>query len=95
MTAEPQKAALRTVSDRVLELHVGPVSGPVGREALAPPSSIPILKQVSIREYNSPGSRDRFLRARVLLREPGRGDVRVVGRVVYIDLTALNARPPA
>ncbi|MBI3048367.1 MAG: hypothetical protein HYY76_08635 [Acidobacteria bacterium] len=85
LTAEPRKAALHTVSDRVLDLEVGPVAGPIRTEQFAPSSEASLISRVSIREYRAlPG--DGCVRVRVMLREPGRGDVRVAGRVVYVDV---------
>lgn len=85
LSAEPRRAVLHTVSDRVLELEMGPVVGPVRAEQLAPASVVPLVSQLSIRQQRAPGS-GVFVRARVMLRAPGRGDVRVAGRVVYVDL---------
>ena len=85
LSAEPRRAVLHTVSDRMLELEMGPVAGPVRAEQLAPASEVPLVSQLSIREQRAPGI-GIFVRARVMLRAPGRGDVRVAGRVVYVDL---------
>jgi len=85
MSAEPRKTALHTVSDRILELDVGPVTGPVRSEELAPASEVPLVSQLSIREQRTPAN-EVFVRARVMLRAPGRADVRVSRRVVYVDL---------
>lgn len=91
MTAEPRKAALRVLSARVLEVEAGPVAGPIRTEVLAPPSGVPFIKQVSIRGFIAANGAV-FVRARVTLHGPARGNVRVVGRVVYVDVTA--ARSP-
>ncbi|MBI2186632.1 MAG: AAA family ATPase [Acidobacteria bacterium] len=85
MSAEPRRAVLRPLSDRMFEVELGPVAGPVRSEAFAPASEAPLVSQLSIREQRMPND-DRFLRARIVLRAPGRGDVRVAGRVVYVDL---------
>ena len=88
LSAEPRRAVLHTVSDRILELEMGPVVGPVRAEQLAPASEVPLVSQLSIRGQTDPRS-DVFVRARVVLRTPGRGDVRVAGRVVYVDVQPL------
>jgi hypothetical protein len=85
MSAEPRRAVLHAVSDRILELDLGPVVGPVRAEELAPASEVPLVSQLSIREQATPGN-GVFVRARVMLRAPGRGDVRISGRVVYLDV---------
>ena len=98
MTEEPQKAVLRTLSATVAEVEVGPLMGPVRVGDLAPQSNVPVIRSVSIREYSaahgtpsrgrdgSVAGRDVFVRARVTLSGPGRGNVRIVGRVVYVDV---------
>jgi len=85
MSAEPRKAVLQTLSDRILELDMGPVVGPVRSEELAPASEVPLVSQLSIREERTPAN-EVYVRTRVMLRAPGRGDVRVAGRVVYVDV---------
>jgi hypothetical protein len=87
MTAEPRKAALRALSARVLEVEAGPVEGPIRTEELVPPSGVPFIKQVSIRGFIGANGAV-FVRARVTLHGPASGNVRVVGRVVYVDFTA-------
>ena len=87
LTAEPRKAALRKISTRALDVELGPVIGPIGVEELAPPSGVSLIRQLSIRGLAAANGAA-FVRARVTLHEPARGDVRVVGRVVYVDLTA-------
>jgi hypothetical protein len=88
MTAEPRRAMLHPVSDRVFELEVGPVIGPVRTEELTPASEVPLVSQLSIREQRT--TSETFVRARVMLRTPGRADVRVAGRVVYVDIQPLD-----
>jgi general secretion pathway protein A len=90
MSGEPRKAMLHPVSDRVFELEVGPVSGPVRAEELTPASEVPLVSQLSIREQRTPTD-EIFVRARVTLRSAGRADVRVAGRVVYVDIQPLAA----
>ena len=87
MTAEPQKAALLPLSASALEVEVGPVTGPVRAETLVPPSDASFIKQVSIRGLTVANGAI-VVRARLTLHGPARGNVRVVGRVVYIDFTA-------
>jgi len=94
LTAEPQKAVLRTLSARVLEVEAGPLAGPVREVELAPSSGVPLVRHVSIRGYTM-GTRTTFVRARILLHEPGLANMRVVGRVVYIDLVARRAPVPS
>jgi general secretion pathway protein A len=85
LSAEPRRAMLHPVSDRVFELEVGPVTGPVRTEELTPASEVPLVSQLSIREQRMPPD-EIFVRARVMLRAPGRADVRVAGRVIYVDI---------
>jgi hypothetical protein len=94
MTGEPQKAALRVLSARALELETGPVSGLFREEQLAPDSNVSFIRQVSIQKYTA-SNRAAFVRARVTFDAPGAGNVRVVGRTVYVDLapTTTTLRP--
>jgi general secretion pathway protein A len=85
MSVEPRRATLHPLSDRLFELAVGPVDGPVRAEELTPASEVPLVSQLSIREQRTP-TNEVFVRARVMLRAPGRADVRVAGRVVYVDI---------
>jgi hypothetical protein len=94
MTGEPQKAALRVLSARALEVEAGPVSGVVRDDQLAPASDAAFIKHVAIQRYTT-ANRVAFVRARVTFDAPGAGNVRVVGRTVYIDLTPMvTLRPP-
>jgi hypothetical protein len=93
MTGEPQKAALRVLSARALEVEAGPVSGVVREDQLAPASDAAFIRHVSIQRYTT-GSRVVFVRARVTFDAPGAGNVRVVGRTVYVDLTPMVALRP-
>ena len=93
MTGEPQKAALRVLSSRALEVETGPVSGVVREDQLAPASDAAFIKQVSIQRYTT-ANRVAFVRARVTFDAAGAGNVRVVGRTVYIDLTPMVALRP-
>lgn len=93
MTGEPQKAALRVLSARALEVEAGPVSGVVREDQLAPASDAAFIRQVSIQKYTT-GNRVAFVRARVTFDAPGAGNVRVVGRTVYVDLTPMVAVRP-
>jgi hypothetical protein len=93
MTGEPQKAALRVLSDRALEIETGPVSGLVKEEQLAPAYDGAFIRQVSIQKYTN-ANRAAFVRARVMFNAPGAGNVRVVGRTVYVDLTPMVALRP-
>ena len=87
MTAEPGKATFQTVSPTVLEIEAGPTIGPI-RPAAFVSSALPLLNQLSIRKI----FRDHreYLQARVMLNAAGGADVRVVGRVVYVDLAPMN-----
>jgi hypothetical protein len=93
MTGEPQKAALRVLSARSLEVEAGPVSGVVREDQLAPASDAAFIRHVSIQRYTT-GSRVAFVRARVTFDAPGAGNVRIVGRTVYVDLTPMVALRP-
>jgi hypothetical protein len=93
MTGEPQKAALRVLSARALEVEAGPVSGVVREDQLAPASDAAFIRQVSIQRYTT-GNRVAFVRARVTFDAPGAGNVRVVGRTVYVDLTPMAVLRP-
>lgn len=86
LSGEPQKAAIRVLSDRVIELETGPVAGFVAQEVLAPPPGAPIVREVSVRGHTAANG-EVFARARVIFHEPAMGNVRIVGRVVYVDLT--------
>jgi hypothetical protein len=93
MTGEPQKAALRVLSARALEVEAGPVSGVVREDQLAPASDAAFIRHVSIQRYTT-NNRGAFVRARVTFDAPGAGNVRVVGRTVYVDLTPMVALRP-
>ena len=93
MTGEPQKAALRVLSSRALEIEAGPVSGFFKEEQLAPASEGAFIRQVSIQKYTN-ANRVAFVRARVMFDAPGAGNVRVVGRTVYVDLAPMVAFRP-
>jgi hypothetical protein len=87
MTAEPSKATLRALSPTVLEVEVGPLSRPVKAGAFTA-SAWPLVNQVSFREAEK--ANRNFLRSRIILNAPGRGDIRIAGRIVYVDLTPLD-----
>ena len=87
MTGEPSRAALRTLSPTAFDVEVGPIVGDV-RPELFVAATIPALRQVSIRKLTS-GHRD-YVQARVMLNAPGGADVRVVGRVVYVDFSPVD-----
>ena len=93
MTAEPQKAVLRMLSASVLEVEAGPVAAPVRDMELGPSDAVPMLEHVSIREYRV-RNRPSFVRARLTLQQPGHGNIRIVGRVVYVDLSSSAPLPP-
>jgi hypothetical protein len=93
MTGEPQKAALRVLSSRALEIEAGPVSGLFKEEQLAPASEGAFIRQVSIQKYIN-ANHVAFVRARVMFDAPGAGNVRVVGRTVYVDLAPMIAFRP-
>jgi len=93
MTAEPHRAVLRALSGNVLELEVGPVAGPVRREELTPRASdASPISRIAIAEHGAAGG-EVFIRARLVLAASGRGDVRVAGRVVYVDITNAASAP--
>jgi hypothetical protein len=94
MTGEPQKAALRVLSARALEIEAGPVSGLFKEEHLAPASDGAFIRQVSIQKYIN-ANHVAFVRARVTFDAPGAGNVRVVGRTVYVDLAPMVALRPS
>ena len=84
MLAEPRKAVLRVLSPTLLEVEAGPVLGPVRDIELVPSPEVSLVQHVSVREYrvhNRPG----FVRARILLKEAGQGNIRVAGRFLYVD----------
>jgi type II secretory pathway predicted ATPase ExeA len=88
LTAEPEKAALRRLSERAIELETGPVTGPLRAEQFAPVSDAMLLRQVSIQQHLAQNHAT-YMRARLILNVSGGGDVRVVGRTVFVDLTPL------
>jgi len=90
LSAEPKKAALRVLSDRALELEMGPIGGSLAEEVIAPPRGTPIVREVALGQHVAANG-EPLARARLTLHEPAAGNVRVVGRVVYVDL----ARPPS
>jgi hypothetical protein len=94
MTGEPQKAALRVLSARAIEVEAGPVSGLFREEQMAPASDVAFIRQVSIQKHTS-STRAAFVRARVTFDAPGAGNVRVVGRTVYIDFAPVGTFRPA
>jgi hypothetical protein len=94
MTGEPQKAALRVLSARAIEVEAGPVSGLFREEQMAPASNVAFIRQVSIQKHTS-STRAAFVRARVTFDAPGAGNVRVVGRTVYIDFAPVGTFRPA
>jgi hypothetical protein len=87
MTAEPAKAVLRSLSPTALELEVGPVSGAIRAGAFVA-SDMPLIKQITVREASA--AHHSYVRTRLMLNAAGRGDVRIVGRVVYVDLAPLD-----
>ncbi len=87
LSGEPKTAAMRVLSDRAIELEIGPIGRGVTREVLAPPPGAPIVREVIVAPYAAADG-ESFLRARLLLREPAAGNVRIVGRVVYVDLAS-------
>jgi hypothetical protein len=87
MSAEPASAALRALSPTAFELEVGPVIGPIRAAGFAA-SDVPLINRVSVREITA-GDRS-YVRTRIMLNAPGRGDVRVVGRLVYVDLAPFD-----
>lgn len=86
MKAEPQKAVLRRLSARVLEIETGPVATGVRRLELEPSGGASAITHVSVREYRV-RNRPAFVRARLTLGQPGHANVRIVGRIVYVDLS--------
>jgi hypothetical protein len=93
MTGEPERASLRVLSATVIEIEAGPVSGRITDEQLAP-SVNAFVRQVSLQKYTAP-NRLSFLRARVMLDAPVGGNVRVVGRTIYLDLAPTSPSRPA
>ena len=93
MTGEPERASLRVLSATVIEIEAGPVSGRITDEQLAP-SVNTFVRQVSLQKYTAP-NRLSFLRARVMLDAPVGGNVRVVGRTIYLDLAPTSPSRPA
>lgn len=94
MSGEPQKAALRVISARAIEVEAGPVSGLFREERMAPASNVAFIRQVSIQKHTS-STRAAFVRARVTFDAPGAGNVRVVGRTVYVDFAPVGTFRPA
>ena len=94
MSGEPQKAALRVLSARAIEVEAGPVSGLFREERMAPASNVAFIRQVSIQKHTS-STRAAFVRARVTFDAPGAGNVRVVGRTVYVDFAPVGTFRPA
>ena len=93
MSGEPQKAALRVLSARALEIEAGPVSGLFREEQMAPASNVAFIRQVWIQKHTA-GTRASFVRARVTFDAPGAGNVRVVGRTVYVDFMPVTTFRP-
>jgi hypothetical protein len=94
MSGEPQKAALRVLSARAIEVEAGPVSGLFREEQMAPASTVAFIRQVSIQKHTA-STRAAFVRARITFDAPGAGNVRVVGRTVYVDLAPVATFRPA
>jgi hypothetical protein len=93
MSGEPQKAALRVLSARALEIEAGPVSGLFREEQMAPASNVAFVRQVWIQKHTA-GNRASFVRARITFDAPGAGNVRVVGRTVYVDFMPVTTFRP-
>jgi hypothetical protein len=98
MKTEPRMAMLRAVSARAFDLELGPVSGPVRPQELEAGEGTRFINQISLRGYTTGDST--VVRARVRLDAPGVGNVRVVGRTVYVDFisppgTPVSVQPPA
>jgi hypothetical protein len=93
MSGEPQKAALRVLSSRALEIEAGPVSGVFREEQMAPASGVAFIRQVWIQKHMS-SNRAAFVRARVTFDAPGAGNIRVVGRTVYVDFSPVATFRP-
>jgi hypothetical protein len=94
MSSEPQKAALRVLSSRAVEIEAGPVSGLFRDEQLAPSSDVGFIRHVMIQKH-TPAGRGSYVRARVTFDAPGAGNVRVMGRTVYVDVTPIARYRPA
>ena len=92
MSGEPQKAALRVLSARALEIEAGPVSGLFREEQMAPASNVAFIRQVWIRSTGRQSTS--FVRARAHIDAPGAGNVRVVGRTVYVDFMPVTTFRP-
>jgi hypothetical protein len=93
MSSEPQKAALRVLSSRAVEIEAGPVSGLFRDEQLAPSDDVRFIRHVMIQKH-TPAGRASYVRARVTFDAPGAGNVRVVGRTVYVDVTPIARYRP-
>jgi hypothetical protein len=87
--AEPRMAMLRGVSSRAFDIEIGPITGAVRAQELAPPDGIAFIRRVTVQKQS--GSRDGLVRVRVNLDAPGQGNLRVVGRTIYADFAARSA----
>lgn len=85
MAGEPRQVVVRRASDTSLEVDAGPVTAPLRARRVSAPAGVSLLDGVSIGNVAVSG-RERFVRARLTVPPLTRGNVRVNGRRVYIDL---------
>lgn len=85
MTGEPRQVLVRRAGDTVLEVDAGPMTAPLRARRVRAPMGVSLLEEVSIENIAASG-RERFVRVRLSVPPLTRGNVRVSGRHVYIDL---------
>jgi len=84
--AEPRRVNSNRTAESWLDIDVGPLSDPVRPQQWIAPDGVHLLQTVAIQGVTASGG-GHYLRARVVLPEFARANVRTEGRRVYVDLT--------
>ena len=84
MPGEPRQAETRRVTPTLLEVDIGPVSGPVAVQHWQAPQGVSLIQGIWTQEAIQEG--DRLLRIRLAVSDETLSNARILGRRLYIDL---------